>query len=336
MANRILSETASSYFMNVVVRKRRHAAVPWQIYKSEELSKQWNLFSYNIMRRDKVKMSAYSHAIKQYVKGKTVLEIGTGPFAPLAVECAHAGAKTVYALEANSKSAELARKNIRNLGLDSTIRIIEGFSYNIELPEKPEVFVHELFGSIGSDEGMVRTLYDAKKRLLKENSVSIPHASAVRVAPGLYTPKRNPVLFETFRNMLWKFPEDCRQFHVWNFPKSQMFAPSQEYESRTYGADFSLEDSRRLEFRINKPVQFNGFVFWNRLSLTSSLHVDCFEKTHWGTAFLRCSDEPLWLQSGDRIILETYQNLENDPIYNFKTIVLRHEKELLLTNDIQL
>lgn len=335
MANRILSEIASSYFMNVVVRKRRHAAVPWRVYKPEELSEQWNHFSYNIMRRDKIKMAAYRRAIKASVKGKAVLEIGTGPFAPLAVECAHAGAIRVYALEANHKSAALAQQNMRKLGLDSIILIIGGFSYNIELPEKPEVFVHELFGSIGSDEGMVRTIHDAKKRLLQENAVNIPHASAVNVAPGFYTPQQNPLLFETFRNMIWKFPEDCRQFHIWNFPKSQLLAPPQEYESRTYDGDFSLKDWRRLEFSIHTSVRFNGFVFWNRLSLTPSLHVDCFENTHWGTAFMRCLDEPLWLQSGDRIILETYQNLEGDPIYKFKTTVLREESELL-TNVIQL
>ena len=55
-----------------------------------------------------------------------VLDVGTGPFALLAIAAAKAGAKKVYAVEATPEVAELARNEIRKQGIpDGVIEVLE-------------------------------------------------------------------------------------------------------------------------------------------------------------------------------------------------------------------
>ena len=49
-----------------------------------------------------------------------MLEIGTGPFALLALIAARAGARKVYAIEAQPEAARRARNAIRKVGFEGT------------------------------------------------------------------------------------------------------------------------------------------------------------------------------------------------------------------------
>jgi hypothetical protein len=68
--------------------------------------------SHTHMQQDRARTGAFVRAIHRVAKGKTVLEIGTGPDALLALEAAKAGAAVVYAVEANPASAAHARATI--------------------------------------------------------------------------------------------------------------------------------------------------------------------------------------------------------------------------------
>ena len=136
---------------------------------------------YYAMTHDEVRNQSYRVAIDRFVKGKTVLDIGTGADAILARFCIEAGAKRVYAIEMLDDSYNRARNLIASLGLNDRIILIHGDSTEVELPEKVDVCVSELLGMIGSSEGVAAILNNAR-RFLKDDGVMIPQRSTTKIA----------------------------------------------------------------------------------------------------------------------------------------------------------
>eukprot|EP00966_Prymnesium_polylepis_P312746 7226942-Prymnesium_polylepis.1 len=141
--------------------------------------------AYKAMVDDEARTPLFEKAIQKRLQGRegelVVLDIGTGPFAILALIAARAGAKKVYAIEASPQAAALARKAVKGARdvPAGTIEVIEGFSTEVKLPEKADLVVAEIIGSIASEEGLHATIRDAQARHVKEPS-----------APGSFIPAR--------------------------------------------------------------------------------------------------------------------------------------------------
>ena len=81
----------------------------------------------------------------------------------------------MYAVEANAAAAELARATVAFVQDPSTpdhiapgtIEVIEGFSTAITLPERADLLVSEIVGSIASEEGMYTSIRNARLRQMK-------------------------------------------------------------------------------------------------------------------------------------------------------------------------
>jgi len=119
------------------------------------------------------------------------VDLGTGPFAVLALIAARAGARKVYAIEASSEAAKRAREAVRKAAdiKPGTVEIVEGFSTAVTLPEKADLCVAEIVGSIASEEGLHATIRDAQARLVKrpfEASSYIPTRVQTAAAPASY------------------------------------------------------------------------------------------------------------------------------------------------------
>ena len=127
---------------------------------------------YEAMLHDDARTSAFGLAISRRVRahagGCVVLDLGTGPFAVLALFAARAGASKVFAVEANPEAAAKARALIASSAASDippgTIEVIEGFSTTITLPEQADLLISEIAGSIASEEGMLATIRDARLR----------------------------------------------------------------------------------------------------------------------------------------------------------------------------
>jgi protein arginine N-methyltransferase 1 len=117
----------------------------------------WNFENGNHeqMRDDQRRTPLYYAAIRsrlQQAQGElTVLDLGTGPFALLALEAARCGAKKVYAIEADPLSAAKARDAVSAAGFSEVVEVVEGISTQVTLPEKVDVLVSETVGSIASE-----------------------------------------------------------------------------------------------------------------------------------------------------------------------------------------
>ncbi|CAE8625490.1 unnamed protein product [Polarella glacialis] len=97
------------------------------------------------------------------------MDIGTGPFALFALAAVRAGAKKVYAIEANPEAAERARNFVsRQDDIPAgSVEVIEGFTTAITLPEKVDLVIAEIVGALASEENMITTMRDAQERHMK-------------------------------------------------------------------------------------------------------------------------------------------------------------------------
>lgn len=137
------------------------------------------------MLRDEQRNSAYARAIARSVReDMIVLEIGTGA-GLLALMAARAGA-LVVTCEANPMIAAAAQEIAARNGLSDRIKIIakrsEALEVGIDLPERADLLIHEIFGDSLFNEGVVAAVADARNRLVKPDAVMLPARAELRIA----------------------------------------------------------------------------------------------------------------------------------------------------------
>jgi len=152
--------------------------------------------AYQAMVRDTARTPFFETSIVERLgrnpESQTVLDLGTGPYALFALMAAKNGAGKVYAMEGNPAAAASARAAVTKAGFDDVITVLEGFSTDLELPnkEKADFCIAEIIGSVVSEEGVYPTILDAHKRLVKDpnNPQSwIPNRVQTLAAPASYT-----------------------------------------------------------------------------------------------------------------------------------------------------
>jgi len=267
---------------------------------------------YAMMVGDQERTAAFELAIQRRLAGHAddwvVLDIGTGPSAILSVFAALAGAKRVYAIEANAAIAERAREAValvehpeRGSIAPGTIVVVEGFSTAVTLPERADLLVAEIVGSVASEEGMYRTIQDARRRHLKRpddpasfiparcQTVAVPASYAehhkkacnwtasgppVRLAcssPWL-RPLSTPQLWEDFA--LWEDPTATAAGNVLSLPAPLEFRISGatiEANRQLFAEQLEqLEDvpaGRAAELAVEMSGSISGLACWPRIVL---------------------------------------------------------------------
>ena len=180
------------------------------------------------MLGDDARNDAYDRGIRAVVKpGDHVLEIGAGS-GLLAMMAARAGAARVTTCEANLVLAEVAQQIVAANGLSERIGVVGRRSALLEvgrdLPEAADVLIMEIFDTVLIGEGVLPSLADARRRLLKPGARVLPqggrlYAAAVEV-PVLR--RLNPIRqvagfdlggFDVFRNPAGEMTELSREEH---------------------------------------------------------------------------------------------------------------------------
>ncbi len=133
---------------------------------------------HRLLLRDEYRTQRYLEALRAVVRPTDiVLDIGTGS-GVLAAGAVMAGAKHVYAIEASSM-AQVARNVFEANGLSDRITVIEGWSTEIELPERADILVSEIISNGIFGQNILHVTHDAVQRLLKPDARLIP--SGVRL-----------------------------------------------------------------------------------------------------------------------------------------------------------
>jgi hypothetical protein len=158
------------------------------------------------MLNDRVRTSRWIAAVESVVRaGDVVVEVGTGT-GVLAMAAARAGARHVYTIEGGAM-ARVAREVIRANGFAERITVMEGWSAELTLPERGNVFISETIGSLGFDEDLIAIARDAIKRHLEPGARMIPQNLRLFALPSQAPAKW--INLQTFD------PETTGSWHEW-------------------------------------------------------------------------------------------------------------------------
>lgn len=131
---------------------------------------------------DDIRVSAFASALAELVEPTDiVLDLGSGT-GILGLLASRAGAARVYAVDGGGM-AQSARAVVRANGLEDRVRVVNGHSTQIDLPERADVLVTDQIGHFGFDAGIVGYVADAKRRLLKPDAHLVPSRIDLWVAP---------------------------------------------------------------------------------------------------------------------------------------------------------
>jgi len=106
-----------------------------------------------------------------------VLDIGTGPGIMALLACRF-GARKVYAIEPEP-IIQVAREIAASNGFAGQIEFIEGFSTQVSLPERVDVVVSDLNGTLPWFQQHLRAVADARQRFLAPGGAMIPEKQTV-------------------------------------------------------------------------------------------------------------------------------------------------------------
>lgn len=280
----------------------------------EILPKIDNLFDFLSVHRemlaDNVRIEAYDKAIRNVVRpGKTVVDVGTGT-GILAILCARAGARRVYAIECRP-IIDLAKEIARANGFEHKIMFLRGDSRHLTIPEKVDVVVSEVIGHTVLEENMLDTILDARVRFLKERGTMIPESARV-----MFAPTSN---YSTARDMnFWKrklsgislkpgWNRVVNTVYVSHIKPKNLLSEGRVLRLIDFKKNVHTDLKGKMNFKIKHHGTFHGFAAWFEalLSKKGQVHVRTspFDPpTHWKCAFFPVQ-QPVRVSPEDRISL---------------------------------
>jgi amino acid adenylation domain-containing protein len=288
---------------------------------------------YYAMTHDDGRNRAYRSAINQVVREKVVLDIGTGADAILSRFCVEGGAARVYAIELRADAWRRAGQLIDRLGLSNKIILIHGESTSVQLPEQVDVCVSEILGTIGSSEGVVPVLNDAR-RFLKADGIMIPRRcvtcfAAVSLPEEIRNPLRLRELPGHYVEQVFRrtgYPFDLRVC-IKNFPPPSLLSKAQTFEDLDF-TDFIQPDyETEVTLTIEKDSRLDGFLLWLNLSPGRTESIDSLnDRVSWLPVFFPAFYPGLHVKAGDMIKAKCRRTNGLDcpmPDYEISGVVIR-------------
>ncbi len=286
----------------------------------------YDTFLYEAMATDDVRVAAYRHGLANRVRGKIVLDPGTGSEAVLARHCIAAGAAKVYAVERDDEAARAASETIRQLGLEDHILLIHDDAAGLDrLPEPVEVVVSALAGNIASSDGCI-ALVSSMKRKLPDDVVFVPGRYVTRIA-GFSLPTE--VVEAGFSDISKHYLEElfARSGHPFdvrlclrNMKHDHIFTDAGEAENIDYAGKLDTEEANDIRLEVARNGVLTGFVLWIEAYAGDDLLFDSARPTHHLPIYLPLSFEGLRISSGDSVTIRFMRSLGADGCHPDYTI----------------
>jgi type I protein arginine methyltransferase len=304
-------------FFNYLKRAEVSLAVERKHLSEREQVEWYPDWMYELMETDEDRNRPYCDTIREAVAGRVVLELGTGRKALWAVRCAEAGARKVYAIEANQRAYQESVRFLKSRNIDN-VHLIHGYSEKIALPERCEVLVHDLIGNIASSEGMIPFIEDAKRRLLTPNAVHIPQRCVTCVV--LAEDPRLTLAETTLSFAMRGFRKMNRLLfvRVFGFPQKNALSEPYVFEDYELRQKQPLCRSVRLEMEVERDGLVQGVFFFLRIFFTDTRVLDTWTShTSWEQPYVRFP-QPTRVQAGDLVEVYIESDLSGTPTYSLR------------------
>ena len=244
------------------------------------------------------------------------MDIGTGT-GILAFFACQAGAQRVYAIEVGP-AIELARQVCAKNELQDRVVFLNEQSYHAILPERVDVIICEILGSIALQSGILGLMIDARKRMLKEGGRVIPQFLELSSVP-VEAPKMQDEIDLWKQDLYGLDFSPVRPFAVNNYYNFKCDPQSFLGEPKPLGSiRFAQAESTYVKgaasFEITHPGVMHGIAGWLSLDLTPEITISnspSEPNVHWGHAFFPV-DTPVTVNAGDAVsvALSTHDGVE--------------------------
>jgi SAM-dependent methyltransferase len=275
----------------------------------------YSLNDYGEMIADIERFAAYEKAIAKTVRpGDAVAEIGCGPGVFSLLAC-RAGARRVFAIDTDD-CIEFARQLAAANGFDKRMEFFQSDSRNLQLPERVNVIISDLRGSLPLFGNAVAVLGDARERFLAPSGRFIPQNDTLRAAlieadefyARLLSPWSNsiPGLNLTQAQHLL-----LNARYTSEFKAEQLLTHPQSWAVLDYTAGASPSASADLRFLVTRAGTVYGVCLWFDTVLFDNIGYSSgpgMRKTVYGQVFLPWL-EPVPVQPGQAIEVRLQANL---------------------------
>lgn len=275
----------------------------------------YSIASYGHMITNQKRMEAYHQALAQTVKpGAIVLDIGTGTGIMALLAC-QLGAERVYAIEP-SDAIGLAREVAKANGYADRIEFIQDISTQVTLARPADVIVSDLRGVLPLYEQHIKSIADARARLLAPGGRLIPQQDdlwvAVLDAPKLYEDYNAPWQEEPFGLDL----QAGRRYvtNTWrkvNLKAEQVLTQPQKWATLDYTTIENPNLKSEISWTISRPALAHGLGVWFEATLAEGIgfsNAPGQPELIYGQAFFPWTT-PVQLEAGDLVTVELAANL---------------------------
>jgi protein arginine N-methyltransferase 1 len=288
----------------------------------------YSLNDYGRMIADHGRFAAYEKAIAKAVRpGDAVLEIGSGPgvFALLACQ---AGARKVYAID-SEETVHFARDLAAANGFAERMEFIQSDSRKVQLPERANVIISDLRGSLPLFGHALASLEDARERFLAPGGQLIPRRdkmkAAVIEAEEFYSTLTSPwVKSVPSLELSSSLPLLLNGSYTSHFKSEQLLTQPQTWAVLDYSTGANACPAANLDFSVTRSGTAHGICLWFEAELLDGIVYSTgpeSNKTVYGQVFLP------WLQAvpvqrGQRICLNMQANLVGEEyIWRWETTI---------------
>ena len=227
---------------------------------------EYDLDTFGQLINDPVRTGAYAKALERAVRpGATVLDIGTGTgiLALLACRC---GARLVHAVELDPV-IDVARQVAAANGLQDRIVFHAVDSTRLELPERVDVVVSDIYGVLPFHRRRIPVLADARERHLAPGGAMIPRRDRLWVAP-VSAPAMHAVVTRPWTDNAYGFDMRAARDIAANQWRRVEFSPEHLAAAPLLAAD--LDHTRpvppHLDVTLRSPItraaELHGFAAW--------------------------------------------------------------------------
>ncbi|WP_169449736.1 tetratricopeptide repeat protein [Oceanospirillum beijerinckii] len=265
------------------------------------------------MLADSTRNEAFDQALnKRVTKNTHVLDIGTGS-GLLSMMAARAGASKITTCEVVPELANVAQQIIKDNHFDHQITVINKRSTSLQvgkdIEQKADLLVCEILDSGLLGEGVLPTIYHARKNLLKDDAIIIPESADIHAvlieSDSLYRANSADSIsgfnIEAFKEL------NTEKYTITNlasFPHKTLSKPAPVKHISFMYPSLSTETTT-MEIEIEKGGTIHGIAFWFNLSLTEGVTISTAPGNtvkHWQQA-IQAFKQPVTVNQKDKITL---------------------------------
>lgn len=267
----------------------------------------YTLSEYGSMIADAVRFPAYARAIEQAVRpGDVVADIGSGT-GILAFLACKAGARRVYAIEP-ADAISFARMLAAANGFAERIVFLQADSREVQLPERANVLVSDVRGSLPLFRRSVAIVNDARERFLAPGGRMIPQRDTMFAAAveseAAFERIAGPWRKSDGLDLSSAQPLVLNNLYVERFESGQLVSEPDAWCCLDYCCGASPRASATFSLKAKRAGTVHGLALW----FDSQLYGDTgfsgapgMPHTIYGHVFLPWL-EPLAVQAGDTYI----------------------------------